>query len=253
MPPKPFFPLFFPMKNSLLLLAGAAALSLASCSQTKTSDTTTTTVPADGAAGAAASAPVSGATYEARAQRVADKFAADMKINDEATRTKLRAAYLSRSKRYGALRDKYRTDTTGMAAAMRQYTTDTDTEFKGVLTSPEQYQSYQSSRATYDEANNMDDTSTGSTGSMGGTGTSAPMTTDNAGSDAAGTTTGSDATSADAGTGAAGTAAADGGAMSGDDGMVGKSKAKMADGSKVKVKTDGKVKIKDADGNKVKL
>ena len=39
--------------------------------------------------------------YKTRSQRIADKYAADMKITDPALRTKIRTAYYNRSKRYG--------------------------------------------------------------------------------------------------------------------------------------------------------
>jgi type IV pilus biogenesis protein CpaD/CtpE len=79
------------MKNSLLILAGAAALSLASCSQEKTTEVTT--VPADSmttTTTTTTTGPMTDAQIEARAQRIADKMVADMKITDEATKTKIR-------------------------------------------------------------------------------------------------------------------------------------------------------------------
>jgi hypothetical protein len=205
------------MKNSLLLLMGAAALSLASCSQEKTTDTTTTTTTAP--ADATAVAMPDTAAYRSRSQRVADKFVADMKISDEATKNKIRTAYYNRSKRYGELTSKYKADTTGMAAAMRQYNTDTDTEFQSVLTDPAQYQSYQSSRSTYDESNYLDDTNSTEAAS------SATMPSN----DAASTSTDNSTMASGAG--------------------IDKSKTKMEDGSKIKIKEDGQIKTKDANGN----
>jgi len=222
------------MKSSLLLLAGAAALSLASCSQTTTE--TTTTKPADASAGTTTTTTTTDVTYKSRGSRMADKFAADMKITDEATREKLRTAYFNRSKRYGEMRAKYTSDTTGMGAAVRQYRTDTDTEFKGILTNADQYKSYESSRSTYDEANNLSDEASGS---MSGTSTSmgsGAASTDNSAA-GSGTKSGGETSAAGAATGA----------------TVESGKTKMADGSKIKVKEDGTVKIKDADGNKTKM
>ncbi|RYY17607.1 MAG: hypothetical protein EOO36_09460, partial [Cytophagaceae bacterium] len=145
------------MRNSLFLLVGTAALSLASCSQEKSTDTASTTAPAD----ATAVAMPDTASYRSRSSRVSEKFITDMKITDPAMQSKVRTAYYNRSKRYGELKSKYGTDTTGMAGAMRQYNTDTDTEFQGVLTDPAQYQSYQSSRSNYDESNYLDNTDAG--------------------------------------------------------------------------------------------
>jgi len=235
------------MKNSLLLFVGAAALSLASCSQEKTTDTTTTTTaPAD----ATAVAMPDTASYRSRSNRVSEKFITDMKITDPAMQSKVRTAYYNRSKRYGEMKSKYASDTTGMAAAMRQYNTDTDTEFQGVLTDPAQYQSYQSSRSTYDEANYMDDASSATT-----------MPADNS-------ATASSSTDMTSGVGVkeSKTKMENGAKIKlKDDGTVKTkgdltnaeelkdSKTKLDDGSKIKVKGDGTVKVKDADGNKTKM
>ncbi|MVN78966.1 hypothetical protein GO988_21765 [Hymenobacter sp. HMF4947] len=244
------------MKNSLLLFVGAAALSLASCSQEKTTDTTTTTTDAS-----ATAATPDTAAYRTRSQRIADKFASDMKITDEATKAKIRTAYYNRSKRYSEMTSKYKSDTTGMAAAMRQYNTDTDTEFQNVLTDPTQYQSYQSSRSTYDESNYLDNTDTGA---------ASTTTTDATPTDDASPT----AASTDNTTGMSGGAVKDSktkledgskikikddgtvktkGNPVASDAALQDSKTKLQDGSKIKVKGDGTVKLKDADGNKSKL
>ena len=212
------------MKNSLLILAGAAALSLASCSQEKTTEVAT----ADGAATTTTtttttSGPMSDADIEARAQRIADKMAANMKITDEATKIKIRTVYVNRYKRMNDMRTKYGTDTTGMAAATREANTSTDTEFKTVFTDPTQYQAYESSRTTYYAEDN------------------APM--DNVLSGVATDTSSAMSPAPTATTTATGT-------MGGT--SVSKMKAKSEDGSKIKVKENGKVKIKDADGTKVK-
>ncbi|AMR27121.1 hypothetical protein A0257_08365 [Hymenobacter psoromatis] len=217
------------MKNTLLLLFGASALSLASCSQEKTADTTTTTaVPADGAA--TTTTTVSDATYKTRGTRMADKFASDMKISDEPTKEKLRTAYYNRSKRYDELMAKYKADTAGYAAARRDYNKATDQEFQTILLVPAQYNSYQSSRPTYDEASNLD------TADQTAGAASATMP-----SDSSSTTTNSTATTEEAPTST----------MSGAN--VAKGKTKMTDGSKLKVKDDGTVKVKDAAGNKTKM
>jgi hypothetical protein len=217
------------MKNSLLLIAGAAALSLASCSQEKTTDTTTTTTTD---ANTAVMQPDT-AIYRSRSQRVADKFVSDMKITDEATKNKIRTAYYNRSKRYGEMKSKYASDTTGMAAAMRQYNTDTDTEFQSVLTDPAQYQSYQSSRTTYDESNYLDDTNSTDAAS------SATTPTD-------------DNSSMSSGTADAGAAVKTKGELT-DGASLKDSKTKLEDGTKIKLKGDGTVKVKDANGDKTKM
>lgn len=222
------------MKNALLLLLSASALSLASCSQEKTSDTTTTTtLPADGAA----TTTVSDATYKTRGTRMADKFASDMKISDEATKEKLRTAYYNRSKRYDELKAKYQADTAGYAAALRDYNGATDQEFQTILVVPAQYSAYQSSRSNYDESNNLDTTDQTAAAS------SATMPSDSSNSGSAmssSSTTTSTTTTEETPS-----------SMSG--ASVAKGKSKMTDGSKVKVKNDGTVKVKDAEGNKAKM
>ena len=205
------------MKNSLLMLAGAAALSLGSCSQEKTTEVNTT--PADGTTTTTTTttttSALTDAQIEARAQRIADKMVADMKITDEATKTKIRTVYVNRYKRLNDLNSKYATDTAGMAADRRNAMMAEDQEFKSVFTDPTQYQAYESSRSTYDDSNYsyQDDNA------------SSMAPTDNTMSSAAN------------------------GTMS----NVETSKTKMEDGSKVKMKGDGDVKIKDAEGNKLKM
>jgi hypothetical protein len=213
------------MKNSLLILAGAAALSLASCSQEKTTEITTTTPAADTAP--AMSAAETDAMIEARAQRIADKMVADMKISDEATKTKIRTVYVNRARRMGEMRTQYTTDTTGMAAAIREANAATDAEFKTIFTDPTQYQTYETSRNTYYE---MEDDDTMSSDAMSSDNMSTTTSTDN---------------SADA-------MSADGGKMKvKSDGDV---KMKDAAGNKMKVDgDDGTVKMKPEDGKKTKI
>ncbi len=230
------------MKNALFILAGATAFSLASCSQEKTADTTTTTVPADGAM--TTSTTVTDETYHARGNRMADKFASDMKIADEPTKEKLRTAYYNRSKRYDAMKQKYASDTTGMAADMRQYNTDTDAEFQGVLTDPSRYQAYQSSRSTYDESANLDNNAmmsdtTGSMSSGGGSMSSGSASSGNGSSNMSSAPANSGSAMQDQG-------------MANADNTVSKSKTKLDNGAKVKVKGN-EVKIKTADGEKMKM
>ena len=226
------------MKNSLLLFAGAAALSLASCSS-NTTETTSTTMPADSTGMTTTTAttstmPVSDDAYHMRGNRMADKFAADMKISNQATIAKLREAYYDRSKRYDELKAKYQADTAGMAAARRQYMMDTDKEFQTVLVVPAQYQAYQSSQSTYDEANNLD------TAGQTAAASSATMPAAD-----------SSSMSGNMPTTAGKVMEAKG--MVGPDNEVAKSKMKLENGAKVKVKDDGTVKVKTADGEKTKM
>ncbi|AMJ64600.1 hypothetical protein [Hymenobacter sp. PAMC 26628] len=225
------------MKNYLFLVAGTA-LSLASCSKSKTTETTTTAGMA-GDSTAMTSSTTSNTmytdeAYKSRSKRIADKYATDMKITDPAMREKISTAYYNRSKRYGEMKTKYASDTTGMGAAMRDYNTATDTEFKGIYTDPAQYKSYESSRTNYNEDSYLNDASSASSSSSMSPDSSSTMssgsamsgtTDDNAMGSPAGATTGA---------------------------TVSKSKTKLTDGTKIKVKEDGQVKLKDADGAKMK-
>ena len=205
------------MKNSLLLLAGAAALSLASCSSDNGTTTTTDGAATTTTTTTTTTAPESDAAIEARAQRIADKMVADMKITDEATKTRIRTVYVNRARRMSEMRTKYTVDTTGIAAAKREASAETDTEFKGIFTDPTQYQAYESSRSTYDDSNYMDDASMSADGAMSGS------------------TDAGNRSSTDAG------ANVNGGAAAG------------SEITKMKVKGDGDVKMKDSEGNKMKM
>ena len=132
------------MKGYLFLVAGAV-LSLASCSQKKTTGTTTSAASEPGTT--TTSTIYNDNAYKARSQRIADKYAAGTKITDPALRTKIRTAYYNRSKRYGELHTRYASDTTGMAAAVRDANAATDQEFKDIYTDPTQYQAHEPSRS----------------------------------------------------------------------------------------------------------
>ena len=232
------------MKNYLFLVAGTA-LSLASCSQMKKTDTTTTAgAPGDSAAMKStmtSNTMYTDDAYKARSQRIADKYATDMKVTDPAMRDKIRTAYYNRSKRLGELHTKYAADTTGMAAATRDANSATDTEFKTIYTDPAQYKSYESSRPNYDESNYM----------SSGTSASADMPADTSGANI-GNSTNRD----NGGSGSAMSGSTSDNAMSSStdaaSGTVSKSKTKLTDGTKIKVKADGQVKVKDGDGAKMK-
>jgi hypothetical protein len=222
-----FLPKFQPtMKNSILILAGAAALSLASCSQEKTTETSTTTTT--GTEGTAMSGADMDAMAEARAQRIADRMVADMKITDEATKTKIRTVYVNRYRQMGDVRSKYTTDTTGMAAAVREANAATDAEFRTIFSDPAQYRTYETSRNTYYEMENED------------------MSMSDVGMNSSDMSSGS--------TSGSGTTSSTSGSTSGSGNMSGSASGTMSnDGGKVKIKSDGDVKIKDAQGNKLKV
>ena len=147
------------MKNSLLILAGAAALALASCSQEKTTEVTTAPGAADGmttTTTTTTTTPMSAADMEARAQRLADKMVANMKITDAATKTRIRTVYVNRYRKMDEMRIQYAVDTTGMAVAMRDANVAADAEFKTVFVDPTQYQTYEANRVSYYEMADAD-------------------------------------------------------------------------------------------------
>lgn len=225
------------MKKYLMLLSCAGVLTMASCSQDKsadtaTTDTTTTTTTTTDASGTAAMGGYSDADYNSRADRISSDMATKMQL-DEATKSKVRTAYYNRSKRLGELHNQYMSDTTGMAAAMRDVYSDTDTEMKSVFTDPAQYSTYETSRNEYMEDRYMTTPSSMSDGStMESDGSmSSDMSTTTT------TTTTEEMSSTSPGSGMA----------------IDKMKAKDAEGNKLKVKDNGKVKTKTADGDKSKM
>jgi ABC-type glycerol-3-phosphate transport system substrate-binding protein len=207
------------MKKTLLLLSCAVGLTLASCSQNKTEDTAATTA-ADGTTTTTTTTTTTSYSEDAiqrRADRIAADMAAKMKL-DEAARTKVRTIYVTRGQRIGELQQKYASDTTGMAAAMRDVYTNTDTELKSVFTDPTQYSAYQSSRMEYMDDRYMDDDAMSSSNMDSSSMDNSSMSS--------GSTSGSMQSGSDMQTGADG---------------------------KVKVKRDGDVKLKDSEGNKAKI
>ncbi|WP_045687577.1 hypothetical protein [Hymenobacter sp. AT01-02] len=204
------------MKKTLFLLSCAVGLTMASCSQDKTADTATT----DGAATTTTTTTTSTSYSDDAIQRRADRMAADMAAKmkfDEATREKVRTAYINRGKRLGELQQQYASDTAGRAAAMRDAYASSDTEFKSIFTDPTQYSAYESSRTEYMDDRYMDDDAISAS--------SSDMSMDSSG-------TGNSTMSSSAGS-----------SMS--SGMQG-----SADGGKMKIKRDGDVKIKDAEAIK---
>ncbi|WP_375438341.1 hypothetical protein [uncultured Hymenobacter sp.] len=207
--------------KKLLLLFPIAASTLASCGDsTTTTEATTATETATTSTAATGDMDMQ---YRSRAQRIADKMAADMKITDTAMVSRIRTTYYTRAQRLGELRTKYASDTAGMAADMRSAYSETDNEFKGYLPA-ESYTTYETSRPTYYEEAYMDDSS-------------APAETDN---------------SASASTETESMSGGEGGKMKVKaDGDI---KIKDAEGNKAKIDgDDGTVKLKPENGKDVKI
>lgn len=204
------------MKKSLLLLSAAALFLTTACSENKTAETTGETTTTTTTTTATSYSPEA---IERRADRMAADMATKMQF-DEATRTKVRTAYMTRGQRLAELETKYAADTMGMAQARRDVYANTDTEMKTIFTDPTQYSAYETSRTDYMDDRYMDDDANMSTTDMS-TDASASSATDM-----------SDGTKVK---------------VKGD----GDVKIKDAEGNKMKMDgDDGTVKMKPADGEK---
>jgi len=160
------------MKKTLLILSAAAAFITASCSENKTAETTM----GDGTTTTTTTTTTQTAYTPEAIERRADRMAADMAAKmkfDDATRTKVRTAYMTRGQRLAEMQSKYATDTMGMAAAMKGVYTDTDTEMKTIFTDPTQYSAYESSRMDYMDDRYMENDSNMATSDMSSTDASA--------------------------------------------------------------------------------
>lgn len=207
------------MKKTLFILSAAAAFLTASCSENKTAETTM----GDGTTTTTTTTTTQTAYTPEAIERRADRMAADMAAKmkfDDATRTKVRTAYMTRGQRLAEMQSKYAADTMGMAAAMKGVYTDTDTEMKTIFTDPTQYSAYESSRMDYMDDRYMEDDSNMATSDMSSTDASA--------------------SSADMGDGSKVKVKADGDV-----------KIKDAEGNKMKMDgDDGTVKMKPEEGDK---
>ena len=84
-----------------------------------------------------------------QATQTAEKMARDLKIEaDTAWQRKASTVYYTRASRRTLTRGKYKTDTTGIAAELREIDREADLQFKEML-QPEQYKVYESNRTTY--------------------------------------------------------------------------------------------------------
>ncbi|RPD47066.1 hypothetical protein DNI29_12990 [Hymenobacter sediminis] len=218
------------MKKTLLLLSAAAAFTMASCSENKTGETASTETTTTTTTAPVTSTAYSSEAIERRADRISADMASKMKF-DDATRAKIRTAYVNRGQRIAELQTRYTTDTTGMAAAMRDVYTNTDTELKTILTDPTQYSAYESSRMEYMDDRYMDDDASMSSSEM----SSSSTMTD--GSDASGM--------------ASGSAGGEGKLKVKRDGDI---KIKDSEGNKAKIDADdATMKAKPVDGEKIKV
>ncbi|TGE27431.1 T-complex 10 C-terminal domain-containing protein [Hymenobacter metallicola] len=134
------------MKNTLLLLSCAAALTLgSSCNRDKAAAVDAAQTPSADTAVVADNDVL----YRDQGYRVADQVTSDLGITDTAQVRQVRRVYYTRAQRLGELQSRYSTDTTGQYVAMRQVDTDTDNEIKTVFNDETRYNTYQSNRSRY--------------------------------------------------------------------------------------------------------
>lgn len=134
------------MKNTLLLLSTAAALTLgSSCNRDKAAAVDAAQTPSADTAVVADNDVI----YRDQGYRVADQVTTDLGITDTAQVRQVRRVYYTRAQRLGELQSRYTTDTTGQYVAMRQVDTDTDNEIRTVFNDDARYNTYQSNRTRY--------------------------------------------------------------------------------------------------------
>ncbi|TGE21612.1 hypothetical protein E5K00_15140 [Hymenobacter aquaticus] len=134
------------MKNTLLFLSCAAALTLgSSCNRDKAAAVDAAQTPS------ADTAVVvdNDALYREDGNRVADMVTSDLGITDTAQVRQVRRVYYTRAQRLGEVKSRYISDTTGQYAAMREVDTNTDNEIKTVFNDETRYNTYQSNRPRY--------------------------------------------------------------------------------------------------------
>ncbi|PJJ53278.1 T-complex 10 C-terminal domain-containing protein [Hymenobacter chitinivorans] len=134
------------MKNTLLLLSCAAALTLgSSCNRDKAAAVDAAQTPSADTAVVADNDVI----YRDQGNRVADMVTTDLGITDTAQVRQVRRVYYTRAQRLGELKSRYISDTTGQYVATRQVDTDTDNEIKTVFNDETRYNTYQSNRTRY--------------------------------------------------------------------------------------------------------
>lgn len=134
------------MKKSFFLMLCLGSMALFSCNKTEKKESDTAVVTST-------DTNPDNNDYEAmsreRASAAADQMARDLKMDaDTAWKRKASTVYYSRVTRRNVAYGKYKTDTTGMAAEMRDIDTETDRQFRDWL-DPVQYKVYETNRTTY--------------------------------------------------------------------------------------------------------
>src|SRR5215204_4811439 len=122
------------MKKLLFVMLCAGTVTLYSCNKTEKTESDTAVVTGN----------ETGTTdYETRnreiASETAEKMAQDLKVNADTTwQRKASTVYYTRASRRNVAYGKYKSDTTGFAAEMREIDREADLQFQEML-QPEQY------------------------------------------------------------------------------------------------------------------
>lgn len=92
--------------------------------------------------------------YRDRASRTSTQLGTDLQLDDE-KQTQAEEIYFDRAQRRADLQQRYSTDTTGMASEMRNIDTETDRQFRDILTD-DQYRTYEEGRENYADRDNYE-------------------------------------------------------------------------------------------------
>lgn len=133
------------MKKLLFAILCAGTVTLYSCNKTEKTESDTAVVTENETS--------TGTNYETRnreiASETAEKMARDLKVNaDTSWQRKASTVYYTRASRRNVAYGKYKTDTTGIAAELREIDMEADRKFREML-QPEQYKVYETNRTTY--------------------------------------------------------------------------------------------------------
>jgi hypothetical protein len=165
------------MKKIMIMSLGAGALMFTACDRSNTGTTTDTSTGVENStideSATNASGGITGTDqetlYRDRASRTSGQMATDLQLDDQ-TRTRAEEIHYNRAQRRAEVQQRFTSDTTGMASEMRNIDTETDRQFKNILTE-DQYRTYETNRSTYADRDNYELNRTGTGTGTQGTGT----------------------------------------------------------------------------------
>ena len=132
------------MKRFAFVMLCAGSISMFACNKTEKTESDTAVVTENETSSADMDT-----RYREQASEVAGQMARDLQVDsDTALQRKASTVYYTRASRRNEARGKYTSDTTGMAAEMREIDREADLAFREML-QPEQYKVYETNRTTY--------------------------------------------------------------------------------------------------------